>query len=234
MAGAKVVGGTGVGYKGTQSFQSLGLVPALQLAPHPDDEGVCGAQVLPGSVHDQAHALRHGHVLLANAADATDRTDVANLVALRAPRFGAGELVNDGEIVDVHRDRINFQKCVANERRGRDDAVEPRAGESFVGREQRRQDPPRHRAQIRFALQLARHILVRVEDDRLAPAFELEPGGNQFGIMEMVDVRVQCEGPVEHPLGGLENPLQPAGQAADVGDRDPFGLERVINLDALP
>ncbi|MEQ1896837.1 MAG: c-type cytochrome [Vicinamibacterales bacterium] len=38
-AGTKVVGGTGPGYKGSQSFQSLGLVPALQLAPHPDEQG---------------------------------------------------------------------------------------------------------------------------------------------------------------------------------------------------
>ncbi len=38
-AGTKVVGGTGPGYKGSVPFKSLGLVPALQLAPHPDEQG---------------------------------------------------------------------------------------------------------------------------------------------------------------------------------------------------
>lgn len=38
-AGAKVVAGTGTGYKGTQTLVSLGLEPGLQLAPHPDAQG---------------------------------------------------------------------------------------------------------------------------------------------------------------------------------------------------
>lgn len=38
-AGMKVVGGTGTGYKGSVSFKSLGLVPAIQLATHPDESG---------------------------------------------------------------------------------------------------------------------------------------------------------------------------------------------------
>ncbi|MGE0392338.1 MAG: cytochrome c [Vicinamibacterales bacterium] len=38
-AGTKVVSGTGPGYKGTQTLASLGLLPALALATHPNEEG---------------------------------------------------------------------------------------------------------------------------------------------------------------------------------------------------
>jgi len=39
-AGTKAVSGTGPGYKGTQTLASLGLLPALQLATHPTEQGV--------------------------------------------------------------------------------------------------------------------------------------------------------------------------------------------------
>lgn len=39
-AGAKVVAGTGPGYKGVQPLATLGLEPGLPLAPHPNEEGV--------------------------------------------------------------------------------------------------------------------------------------------------------------------------------------------------
>ncbi len=38
-AGTKAVSGTGPGYKGTQTLASLGLLPALALAAHPNEEG---------------------------------------------------------------------------------------------------------------------------------------------------------------------------------------------------
>ncbi|MGE4244250.1 c-type cytochrome [Ramlibacter sp.] len=38
-AGTKVISGTGPGYKGTQTLASLGLLPALALATHPNEQG---------------------------------------------------------------------------------------------------------------------------------------------------------------------------------------------------
>ncbi len=39
-AGTQAVSGTGPGYKGTQTLASLGLLPALQTATHPNEQGV--------------------------------------------------------------------------------------------------------------------------------------------------------------------------------------------------
>jgi mono/diheme cytochrome c family protein len=39
-SGTKAIGGTGPGYKGTQTLASLGLLPAASLAAHPNEQGV--------------------------------------------------------------------------------------------------------------------------------------------------------------------------------------------------
>jgi mono/diheme cytochrome c family protein len=67
--GTKVVGGTGPGYKGAVPFKSLGLVPALRLAPHPDEQG----RTIRPAYDDTGHAVTWKFPKLA-AADKVELT----------------------------------------------------------------------------------------------------------------------------------------------------------------
>ena len=157
---------------------------------------------------------------LADAADLADSADVADLVLLVRPRRCVVELADQGEIVDVYRCRMDAEELVPNERRSGDNAVEAGAGVALEQGKGRRDEPARQGAKIGFAQQLARDILVGVENDRLAKAFQGQAGGEQFGVVQMIGVSVKAQCLVAHPASCGEDAFKPARQAADIGNGD--------------
>jgi len=64
---------------------------------------------------------------------------------------------------------------------------------------------------IEFTEKLFRHIFMGVEDHRFPEPFQLQPDGNEFRIMKVIDVRIQTDRLTEHTTSRLCHAVDTTG-----------------------